>query len=309
MSTIDRPLLTVYIPTYQRPEFAILLESLANQLTPEVEIIISDNDSTRSAFKYVEQFLNGVDCNVTYSARATNIGGDANVVRGISQGSAPWLWLIGDDDEVLPHSIRYICDAIKADDCDRIILLTPNAPRLAAGFHGEVGDLASKDPSLLVAATLMSSNVVRRSRLSVERAYDCLDSKYGHAWANVGCRVIRVLDKPCIVVGTAHPGEGYPLDFRKSQVRLLQALLKDGYGVNVTLEDAFAWNFANIDTLPREAALGAGQQAASPAASSSLHEGTSSELNRISQLASRLLRERDRLQSELLSLRNIKHES
>jgi glycosyltransferase involved in cell wall biosynthesis len=298
----------MYIPTYKRPEIAFLLDSLANQLTPEVEIIISDNDSTRSAFKYVEQFLNGVDCNVTYSARATNIGGDANVVRGLSQGSAPWLWLIGDDDEVLPNSVRYVCDAIKTDDCDRIILLTPEAPRLAAGFHGEVGDLASRDPSLLVAATLMSSNVVRRSRISVERAYDCLDSKYGHAWANVGCRVVRVLEEPCIVVGTAHPGEGYPPDFRKSRVRLLQALLKDGYRVNVTLEEAFAWNFANIDTSSCEEALYAGHQAVSPVASLISHEGVSSELNRISQLASRLLRERDRLESELLSLRNIKRE-
>jgi glycosyltransferase involved in cell wall biosynthesis len=307
MRTSDPPLLTVYIPTYRRPEIARLLSSLADQLTAEVEVIISDNDSSRSAFTYVEQYLNAVQCKIMYSARATNIGGDANVVRGLSQGSAPWLWLLGDDDEVLPDSIRYICEAIKANDCDRIILLTQEAPRLAAGFHGDVRDLASVDPSLLVAATLMSSNVVRRSRLSIEQAYEHLDSKYGHSWANVGCRIIRVLDEPCITVGTDHPGEGYPADFRKNQRHILRTLLTEGYRVNATLKEAFAWNFAHIETASWEGAFVTEHQEVSPISSSTSPETDSAELNRISQLAGRLLRERDHLESELLSLRNFPH--
>ena len=127
------PLVTIYIPTWKRPELAALLDSLAPQLCPEVEVIVSDNDG--SAGPLVRERLRNAPCRVDYSRRESNIGGDANILRGFSQGSGEWVWIIGDDDVLAPDAIRRVLSAL--DDMhygaqDRLILLSKSASRRRA---------------------------------------------------------------------------------------------------------------------------------------------------------------------------------
>jgi hypothetical protein len=104
-----------------------------------------------------------------YSRRATNIGGDANILRGATAGTGEYVWVIGDDDVLLPGAIAETLRMIDADRPDRIIHFTPEAaglvPRGHTGTMGTLIDTLGDDASLLIAATLISANVYRRASL------------------------------------------------------------------------------------------------------------------------------------------------
>jgi hypothetical protein len=58
------------------------------------------------------------DCNVTIRRSIANIGGGPNVLRCFESAEAPWLWLLGDDDEPRPDAIATILEHIGAHrDC------------------------------------------------------------------------------------------------------------------------------------------------------------------------------------------------
>lgn len=233
--------LTIYVPTYKRPTLAALLASLAPQLTDAVEVVVSDNDPEGSAREVVEAHVPGA----TYVCQSVNTGGEANLLRGWESGSAPWVWMIGDDDEVLPGAVADVLAAIEHDDVDRLILLTREAPSGAAGMIGSPADLERAQPGLTIAATLISANVVRRSSLDLAAGRAHLGTMYGWAWAMTGCRRVKVLASPAIRVGADHAGDflaqaGYDGDI----VAVWDELLND-FGAKYH-PDSFSWNFASV---------------------------------------------------------------
>lgn len=239
------PRLTIYIPTYQRPDLGVLLESLEPQLTADVEVIISDNDPAGMAHDITRKWLAHVPCHVHYSRRHQNIGGDPNILRGYTQGKADWVWVIGDDDVVLPGAVANVLQAIDSDDLDRLILLSHSAPTKAAGMLGTMADLAAVDPGLPIAATLISANVVRRSALDLTLAHEHSDTMYGHSWANTTCRRVKVLASPAIRVGTGHTDEFAEGSEFSGDIGRIWSDLLHGYGIEPT-EESFSWNFVSI---------------------------------------------------------------
>ena len=234
------PRLTIYIPTYQRRELVDLLASLAPQLTDQVELVVADNDT--QGLQPV-QHLNA-PCPVRYERRLFNIGGDANILSGYQTG-ADWVWVIGDDDQVLPGAVQRILDALD-DNVDRLILLSKHAPKKAAGIFGSIADVAARDPALPLAATLISANVVRRASLDMPLAWSKLSSKYGHAWAWTTCQRIHVLAEPCIKVGKQHAGAGVTAEWARHADDVKDELLR-GYGLTPS-DKARAWNYMSVET-------------------------------------------------------------
>ena len=240
-----RPALSIYLPAYKRPSIGKLLASLSPQLTDRVEVIVSDDDPAGGAWPYVQVYLAESDARVDYSRRRVNIGGDANLLRGLTVGTAPWVWMIGDDDFVLDGSVAAVLAAIDDDDADRLILLSPQAPTTVAGARGTMTDLAGIDPALPIAATLISANVVRRSALDMRLGNEHIDTMYGWAWAHTTCQRVRVLDVPCIIVGH-DAGDDYvtAAGFRggpEGMALIWEDLLR-GYGVT-PVPESFGWNY------------------------------------------------------------------
>lgn len=238
--------LTIYVPTYRRHTLTALLDSLAPQLTAEVEVIISDNDLDGSGLSQVVRTLGGCGARVHYSQRPSNIGGDENLLRGLSAGSAPWVWMIGDDDVVLPGAVADVLDAIAHGDADRVILLSPDAPSGAAGMVGSPADLERAQPGLLVASTLITANVVRRSALDLDLGRERIGTMYGWAWAHTPCRRVKVLASPAFVAGSHHAGEfAAQAGFTGDPVTIWTDLLVEGYGVTPS-QDSFSWNHVSV---------------------------------------------------------------
>src|ERR1700751_3880179 len=102
--------LTIAIPTYNRAScLGELLSALADQLQnePRVELMISDNASPDATSQVVQDFmLRGL--NIRYIRNTQNIGADANFLQCFEQARGKYVWLLSDDDLIVPGGIAKI---------------------------------------------------------------------------------------------------------------------------------------------------------------------------------------------------------
>jgi abequosyltransferase len=101
------PFLSVCVPTYNRASFLrecleSVLESAAGH--PEVEILVVDNASTDDTPALIAHFQQHYP-QVRYHRHAANIGGENNFYAAAQLASGEYVWLLGDDDKLLPHAI------------------------------------------------------------------------------------------------------------------------------------------------------------------------------------------------------------
>lgn len=238
--------LTIYIPAYKRASLIDLVASIAPQLSPQVELIISDDDPNGEHAQAVKDLLTGTPARVDYQHHGVNLGGDPNIFRGFTQGSGDWVWMIGDDDVLLPEAIADVLTELTADDFDRLILLTPQATDTpAAGMCGNAARIHELDPGLLIAATLITANVVRRSSLDLTKGAERVPYLYGHSWANTTCRRIKVMAEPAFTVGIANVDDyisrgepGQNVDMALNEWALI---IEQGHGLPFDMSKT--WNF------------------------------------------------------------------
>ena len=108
--------LTIAIPTYDRNERLLrTLEQLLPQLTTACELIILDNNSPvpvqQTSAAALARFPL-VSCRII--RHRVNIGGNANIVRCFEICETPWLWVLGDDDDIADGAIGTILEIIAA---------------------------------------------------------------------------------------------------------------------------------------------------------------------------------------------------
>ena len=106
-----RPLLSICIPTFNRGRFlAELLEGILPQLSalanhgPTLDLLISDNASTDQTPEIVAA-LQARGLPARYVRNATNLGADANFLQCLSLAEARYVWVLGDDDLVMPGAL------------------------------------------------------------------------------------------------------------------------------------------------------------------------------------------------------------
>ena len=109
------PLLSICIPTFNRAEtLKLLLENIAqvgaSQLE-KIEIVISDNAST----DHTEQVVRSrIDLPIKYNKNTYNIGGAKNLLTATGRlATGDFVWIIGDDDLILPKGIETVLDSIE----------------------------------------------------------------------------------------------------------------------------------------------------------------------------------------------------
>jgi hypothetical protein len=153
--------------------------------------------------------------------------------------------MISDDDVILPNAVADILDEIEHTDIDRLILLSEKAPTGAAGMVGTPAEIEAAQPGLMIAATLITANVLRRSALDIELAKAKAATLYGPAFSYTGCKRVKVHATPAIVVGCDHAGEFVAatdptVDFGAVWSEMLTRL-----GIEPTLA-AMSWNFVSV---------------------------------------------------------------
>jgi abequosyltransferase len=167
MSTIDRPngkpLLTIAIPTFDRN--SILRERiqlLLPQLTDDCELLIIDNASEIPVEDTLADVLQHYpNARIRLVRNRANIGANANIMRCFELSEGPYIWVLSDDDLVLPNAIETIFDTVEHDRASMYFTFSTERLQRSKDFttHG-VDDFVEKMDSFGY-ALLISNSVFR----------------------------------------------------------------------------------------------------------------------------------------------------
>jgi glycosyltransferase involved in cell wall biosynthesis len=107
--------LSIVIPTFNRnATLCQNLPALLAQINDDVELTILDNASTIPVSYSIKNVLEMYPTKVVNVIRnKANIGAAANILRSFEVASAPWLWILGDDDAVSENAIKDIIKTIQ----------------------------------------------------------------------------------------------------------------------------------------------------------------------------------------------------
>jgi glycosyltransferase involved in cell wall biosynthesis len=107
-------ILTVAIPTYNRPEKVLdTVRLLLPQLNDTVKVLILDNHSEVDVHQYLHQHLQAVQLTRVIVVRhKVNIGPDANFARCFELCETEYIWTLGDDDLIETNAVKLILDEI-----------------------------------------------------------------------------------------------------------------------------------------------------------------------------------------------------
>jgi len=235
-------LLTIYVPTYNRPDIEPCLASIVPQLVDGVELIVSDNDPKGYAERFAKRYPQ-----VQYSKRLKNIDGDPNVFRGVTQGTGKYVWVFGDDDTMLPRTVDALLPML--DGVDRVLHYTAKSGEVTPGFDGLIRDYMDglKDKSVLVASTTVTSTVWRRVAMDLGLGLAKLDTRYSVAWASLCMRTIKVMPTPTLTIGAIYRDNVFPY-FETVIDEYLQAWSAAVGANTIGFGQANKWNFVNVES-------------------------------------------------------------
>jgi len=113
------PIISIGIPTYNGAKrIGSTLESVARQLTPDIspyiEIVISDNNSTDNTDLVVAKCTATFPCVIRYSKNQNNIGYDRNVDNLFSLATGNYVWLLADDDLLQQEALSKVLSTLNA---------------------------------------------------------------------------------------------------------------------------------------------------------------------------------------------------
>jgi abequosyltransferase len=122
----EKPLLTIAIPTYNRARYlkenlAVLFDQLVAE--PRVELIVSDNASPDETPEVVRNLVER-GLQVRYLRNETNVGADANFLQCFELARGKYVWLVGDDDIILPGGIARTLALLAMEDYG-LVYVTP----------------------------------------------------------------------------------------------------------------------------------------------------------------------------------------
>lgn len=123
------PLLSLAVPTYNRPEFLDeLLASVAAEIRRDptletaLEVVVSDNASEPSTLETVRRWEVLLPNVISYRRNSINLGGPGNLVAAIEAARGAYVMYIGDDDRLRVGSLNSIRQFIHAQETPPVCL-------------------------------------------------------------------------------------------------------------------------------------------------------------------------------------------
>lgn len=124
---MSEPRLSLCIPTFNRATLLReLLENISRELQPPdetVEVVVSDNCSSDDTPNVVAEYQSRMK--ISYYLQQKNIGIAANISLVPSLATGRFCWMLGDDDLLVPGSIRQLLDLLEE---------YPTAPAIVVGY-------------------------------------------------------------------------------------------------------------------------------------------------------------------------------
>ena len=109
--------LSICIPTFNRANLLKkCLDSIEVSLNNHewVEVCISDNASTDNTISLVENYKERLP--IVFSVNSENIGLCRNILKVSSLASGNFIWLVGDDDCLMPDALDVMFDIMHSPE-------------------------------------------------------------------------------------------------------------------------------------------------------------------------------------------------
>ena len=244
-------LLSISIPTRNRAKCLFdLLSDISSSIvdgridTSLLKIYIFDNASTDNTAKLVEAFKSQLP--ISYKRNEENIGMGLNIFQAYTAINGEFVWVIGDD-ELLPRQALSIILRIIKEDSPGLIIPRElsyksfiKSPMQYSSYAEFAKSMQVKNPHYLIAHSLISANVIKRSYFDKEAAMAAIDTYYGHMYGIVSglkknAGLIILPEEETIRVRTTYlgPVDGFwPETIDKEQVVYLE-WLKNEYKLSI----------------------------------------------------------------------------
>ena len=120
--------LSICIPTFNRASHLnnCLNSIISCRLNSELkfQVCVSDNHSTDDTENVVRNAQSSTD--IKYHKNSSNLGHARNYLNVVNMADGDFIWLIGDDDLLMPFAIENLYKLIEAHTC---LLYTSPSPR------------------------------------------------------------------------------------------------------------------------------------------------------------------------------------
>lgn len=113
---MTRPLLSVIIPSYNRPQhMAALLDSILAQDFDDWECVITEDRAPRrdEVTAVVAPYVARHGGKIRYQLNTENLGYDGSFRQLVALARGEYVFVMGDDDEVAPGAFRVVADAVQ----------------------------------------------------------------------------------------------------------------------------------------------------------------------------------------------------
>jgi len=194
----DGMLLTIAIPTYNGARtIARSLATILPQLTPVVEVLVSDNASTDGTAAVVREIA-AANPQIRYFCNESNEGFDRNVDLCFQRAKGDFVWLISDDDIICREGgVAWVLEVIRSYPDLAVIFADSRHPiRLNPADTGLCRDGADFLRRSRFKSGLISSNIFRKSaweEVEVSRYF-------GSGWVHMGFLVEALPRFPSYVI-------------------------------------------------------------------------------------------------------------
>lgn len=129
-NNVGQPLLTIAIPTYNRAPFLALclkriseeLDSLNADQRKLIKVYVSNNASTDNTEQVVSQYRMMKAEWFEFVCNRENIGADRNITQCYTSATTPYVWVLGDDDVILPGKLKIVLDVLAKREVDILYL-------------------------------------------------------------------------------------------------------------------------------------------------------------------------------------------
>lgn len=119
-------MLTISIPTYNRAKYLDLclqriseeIDSLNEVQRKLIEVHVSDNGSTDDTPIVVSRYQERFGKKFEAVRTSDNMGMDFNFARCYELAKTPYVWLVGDDDIILPGGFKKVLDVLIGNEID-----------------------------------------------------------------------------------------------------------------------------------------------------------------------------------------------
>jgi len=126
--------ISICIPTYNRAShLADCLNSIIScslKSTLKFQVCVSDNHSTDETYDVVRNAQSSL--NILYHKNTRNLGRVRNYLNVVNMAEGEFIWLIGDDDLLMPYAIEALCKLI--DDHPAVDFFYVNSFHLTTEF-------------------------------------------------------------------------------------------------------------------------------------------------------------------------------